>query len=119
MKRARVPLQARAGLFCLAVLIALFVFGNLTLVPAAAAAGPYYISEILPNPPGADAPHEYIELRGPANTALPAGTYLVGIEGDSGVGPGDVQTIFDLSGRTFGSCASSTAFIPPSPAQTC
>ncbi|MCV3212537.1 DUF4347 domain-containing protein [Plectonema radiosum NIES-515] len=63
-----------------------------------------YINEILFNPPGADSPNEYIELRGTPGTTIPTGTYLVGIEGDSGsFNPGDVQNIFDLSGKTFGS----------------
>jgi hypothetical protein len=63
-----------------------------------------YINEILFNPPGTDTPSEYIELRGTPSLTLPAGTYLVGIEGDSGVdNPGDVQTIINLSGLSFGS----------------
>jgi Ca2+-binding RTX toxin-like protein len=62
-----------------------------------------YINEILFNPPSNDSPNEYIELRGTPNTTIPTGTYLVGIEGDAGSNPGDVQNIFDLSGKTFGS----------------
>lgn len=62
-----------------------------------------YINEILFNPPGTDSPNEYIELRGTPNTTIPTGTYLVGIEGDSESNPGDIQNIFDLSGKTFGS----------------
>src|SRR6185369_2985048 len=62
-----------------------------------------FINEILFNPPGADAPNEYIELRGPANTVVPTGTYLVAIEGDAADNPGDVQTIINLSGLSFGS----------------
>jgi Domain of unknown function (DUF4347)/Bacterial Ig domain/RTX calcium-binding nonapeptide repeat (4 copies) len=63
-----------------------------------------YINEILFNPPGADSPNEYIELRGTPGATIPTGTYLVGIEGDAGSSnPGDVQNIFDLSGKTFGS----------------
>src|SRR5206468_2227307 len=38
----------------------------------------------------------YIELRGPASSTIPAGTYLVAIEGD-------VQTLINLSGFSFGS----------------
>ncbi len=67
-----------------------------------AAAQPY-INEVLFNPPGTDAPNEYVELRGTASATIAAGTYLVGVEGDSGGGPGDVQTIFNLGGLTFGS----------------
>ena len=62
-----------------------------------------YINEVLFNPPGADAPNEYIELRGTPSSTLPAGTYLVAIEGDAADNPGDVQTIINLSGLTFGS----------------
>lgn len=61
------------------------------------------ISEILFNPPGTDAPNEYVEIRGVPNSTIPAGTYLLGIEGDGGTGAGDVQTIFNLSGLTIGS----------------
>ncbi|MBK9215520.1 MAG: beta-propeller fold lactonase family protein [Chloracidobacterium sp.] len=64
--------------------------------------GPDFINEVLFNPPGADGPNEYVEIRSIPNRTIPAGTYLVGIEGDSG-NPGDVQTIFDLSGLTIGS----------------
>lgn len=60
------------------------------------------ISEILFNPPGSDAPNEYIELQGTPNTTIPQGTYLVGIEGDTASNPGDVQNIFNLSGFSFG-----------------
>jgi hypothetical protein len=62
-----------------------------------------YINEVLFNPPGTDAPNEYIELRGPANTTIPVGTYLVAIEGDAADNPGDVQTIINVSGLSFGS----------------
>jgi hypothetical protein len=64
-----------------------------------------YINEILFNPPGGDPPNEYVELRGAPGSTFAAGTYLVGIEADGGAaggGPGDVQNVFDLSGRSFG-----------------
>lgn len=60
------------------------------------------INEILFNPPGTDAPNEYIELRGTPNLILPAGTHLVAVEGDAGGNPGVIQNTFDLSGRTLG-----------------
>ncbi len=63
---------------------------------------PIFISELFLNPPGTDAPNEYIELRGTPNATIPAGTYFVGVEGDAS-GLGDVQNIFNLSGLTFGS----------------
>ncbi|MFN6447417.1 MAG: FG-GAP-like repeat-containing protein [Nostoc sp. DedSLP05] len=47
--------------------------------------------------------HEYIELRGTPGAILANGTYLVAVEGDSASNPGDIQNIFDLSGKQFGS----------------
>ncbi len=67
----------------------------------AVAAG-LFINELVFNPPGTDAPNEYIEIRGTANYVIPNGVYLLGIEGDT-PNPGDVQTIFNLSGLTIGS----------------
>ncbi|BAY79401.1 Na-Ca exchanger/integrin-beta4 (plasmid) [Nostoc linckia NIES-25] len=61
------------------------------------------INEILFDPPSIDSPREYIELRGTPGTTIPVGTYLVGIEGNSNFNPGNVQDIFDLSGKQFGS----------------
>ena len=72
---------------------------NITVADTAA----IYLNEVLFNPPGGDAPNEYIELRGAASSTIPAGTYLLAIEGDAADNPGDVQTIIDLSGLTFGS----------------
>lgn len=67
-----------------------------------AASGQLVINEILFNPPGTDAPHEYVELRGTPNQVLPAGTQLVAVEGDAGGNPGTIQNVFDLSGRAMG-----------------
>ncbi|MDZ8109037.1 MAG: FG-GAP-like repeat-containing protein [Nostoc sp. DedQUE12a] len=65
---------------------------------------PILINEILFDPPSTDSPKEYIELRGTPGAILAPGTFLVGIEGDSGSpNPGNVQDIFDLSGKQFGS----------------
>ncbi|ACC79090.1 beta strand repeat-containing protein [Nostoc punctiforme] len=65
---------------------------------------PILINEIFFDPPSTDGPREYIELRGTPGETLAPGTYLVGIEGDSGSpNPGNVQDIFDLSGKQFGS----------------
>lgn len=61
-----------------------------------------WISEILFNPPGTDAPREYIELRGTPNQVLPAGTYLVVVDGDANNDPGTIQNVFDLSGQRLG-----------------
>ena len=55
--------------------------------PLACAAGPW-ISEILFNPPGSvDAPNEYLEIRGTPNSTVPAGTYLISVEGNTNGNP--------------------------------
>jgi hypothetical protein len=61
-----------------------------------------HINEILHNPEGTDSPYEYVEMKGAPNAVIPAGTYLVFIEGDAATA-GDVQNVFDLSGLTLGS----------------
>lgn len=60
------------------------------------------INEILFNPPGADSTNEYVELRGTPNHVIPAGTYLIALEGDDAGDPGTVQNRFNLSGRRVG-----------------
>ncbi|MEK0449220.1 MAG: Trifunctional nucleotide phosphoesterase protein YfkN precursor [Verrucomicrobiota bacterium] len=60
------------------------------------------ISEILFGPAGNDLTDEFIEIRGNPGTTVPAGTYFVHIEGDTGA-EGDVQIVIDLGGLTFGS----------------
>jgi hypothetical protein len=77
------------------------LFGLLWLA-CASARGEIWISEILFNPPGSDAPNEYIELRGTPNLVLPAGTYFVAVEGDTAKNPGTIKNVFDLSGRSIG-----------------
>ena len=64
---------------------------------------PIFINEVFFNPPGIDTGHEYIELRGTPGETIPADTYLVLIEGDSGSDPGVIDQIFTLAGMTFGS----------------
>ena len=69
-------------------------------------APPMFISEIMHNSGGSDFGNEYLEFRGAPNTLIPTGTYLVGIEGKGLTAPvphGDIQTIFNLGGLTFGS----------------
>jgi hypothetical protein len=58
-----------------------------------------FINEILFNPPYGDPTNEFVELRGPPNLVLPAGTYLVSVEGDTEANPGLIQNRFDLSGQ--------------------
>jgi hypothetical protein len=64
--------------------------------------GQVVISEILFNPPGSDAPNEYIELRGAPNQMLANGTYFVAVEGDANGNPGTIQHLFDLSSKQIG-----------------
>ncbi|MCI0703908.1 MAG: FG-GAP-like repeat-containing protein [Planctomycetia bacterium] len=67
---------------------------------------PVFINEILFEPPGDDQVNEYVELRGVPGATIPTGTYLVGVNGNPGsdlTNPGQVHSIFDLSGLTFGS----------------
>jgi Abnormal spindle-like microcephaly-assoc'd, ASPM-SPD-2-Hydin len=75
---------------------------NFDVSGTAVAPTPIYINEIMFNPSGTDAPNEFVEIRGGANATIPAGTYLVAIEGDT-TGAGDVQTIFNLGGLVLGS----------------
>src|SRR4051812_25052926 len=72
------------------------------LASAPSLRGQVVISEILVNPPGTDIPNEYIELRGPPNQILAAGTYFVAVEGDTNGNPGTIQNVFDLSGKAIG-----------------
>ncbi len=60
------------------------------------------INEVMLNPPGLDAPNQYVELRGTPNWMFPDGSYLISVEGDSGGNPGTIQNVFDLSGRMIG-----------------
>ncbi len=64
--------------------------------------GELFLSELFFNPPGADSPSEYIEIRGTPNRILPRGTFLLTVEGDAGNNPGVIQNVFDLSGKTIG-----------------
>ena len=59
-----------------------------------------YINEIFYNPPGSDAPHEYIELRGAAGASL-NGLYLLNVDGDSG-STGDISMMINLSTYSLG-----------------
>src|SRR2546428_13770501 len=74
---------------------------SLLLLLGASASGQVVISEILFNPPGTDAPNQYIELRGPPNQILALGTYFVAVEGDTNGNPGTGQDVFDLSGKAI------------------
>lgn len=65
-----------------------------------------YINEIMVSPPGNDSPREFIEIRGAANTTIPAGTYIVQIEGDvestsNSNGAGDIESNGNSSNGCF------------------
>jgi hypothetical protein len=60
-----------------------------------------YINEIAFNPDSSGM-NEYIELRGTPSSTIPAGTYLVAVDGNSG-NTGDVKVYINLSGLSFGS----------------
>ena len=81
----------------------------LSLVNLSSANAQIYINEIFFNPSGTDAPNEYIELRGTPGLTLGTGNYLLLIEGDNGVSTsagaraGDIQGLFNLSAKAFGS----------------
>ncbi len=61
-----------------------------------------YINEVFFDSPGGDRPNEYVELRGPANFSL-NNYYLIVLENETTTGAGgDIDNIFDLSGRSIG-----------------
>ncbi|MFM1769612.1 MAG: hypothetical protein RJA22_2141 [Verrucomicrobiota bacterium] len=74
----------------------------LLLAGTGLAHGQWVINEALLNPPGPDTTNEFIELRGPPNSVLPPGTWLLGLEGDAAGNPGTIQNRFDLSGQILG-----------------
>src|SRR6266496_609613 len=82
--------------------ILLRLCGLLVLTAGATARADLLINEILFNPPLGDSTNEYIELRGTPNSLLPAGTYLLNVEGDANGNPGTIQDLFDLSGLRVG-----------------
>ena len=62
----------------------------------------FYLNEVMLDPPGTDTPHNYIEIRGAANTAL-TNTYVVTIEGDGSSNVGRVDEVVDISTFSTGS----------------
>src|SRR5439155_21112234 len=74
----------------------------LLLLSLASASGQVVINEVIINPPGTDAPNQYIELRGAPNQVLALGTYFLAVEGDTNGNPGTVQDVFDLSCKAIG-----------------
>lgn len=79
-----------------AIVDAVYVAWTLT----APASGPV-LNEISVNPPGSDAPFEYVEIRGDAGGAL-TNVYAVAFEGDGAVA-GITDWVVDLSAAPLGS----------------
>jgi hypothetical protein len=68
--------------------IVLCVFAACILsVSAATGSGQVLLNEIVVDPPGTDAPCEYIELSGPPNASL-ANLYILDVDGDTDGNPG-------------------------------
>ncbi len=62
------------------------------------------INEILFNPPGPQAPREYLEIRSTVpGFTLPQGTYFLVVEGNAVGNPGRIKNLLDLSSLTTGS----------------
>lgn len=59
------------------------------------------LSEAKVNPPGEDAPYEFVELRGPAGKRL-TNLFLVAVQGNSSSAPGRLDTVVDLNGQAIG-----------------
>lgn len=60
------------------------------------------LSELKVNPPGTnDVPFEYVELRG-ASDSLLTNVYLMVIEGNAGLNPGQANVVVDLSSKRLG-----------------
>jgi len=76
--------------------------GVFLLLASPVARADLLINEILFNPPQGDSTNECIELRGTPNSVLPAGTWLLNVEGDEDGNPGTIQDLFDLSGLRVG-----------------
>lgn len=60
------------------------------------------MNELRVNPPGTDAPNEFVELRGPPNAWL-TNIYFLSVAGDPGDDPGKAEVVVNLSGTTLGS----------------
>ncbi|MEM6363779.1 MAG: lamin tail domain-containing protein [Planctomycetota bacterium] len=66
-----------------------------------------FLNEVLLDHPGSNSnADQYVELRGPANSTIPVGTFLVNINGNANPtdgAVGDVVNVIDLGGQSFGS----------------
>jgi hypothetical protein len=60
------------------------------------------LNEVSVDPPGTDAPNEYVEIEATPNSVL-NDVYFVSVEGDAGAGLGGVDEVFNLTNVTVGS----------------
>ena len=76
------------------------------------------LNELKVNPPGPDAPYEFVELRGAPRLAL-TNVYLVAVDGVATRAPGTLERVINLSGAILGSNgllmiqASNTPYVVP------
>ncbi len=59
------------------------------------------LSEAKINPPGEDAPFEFVELRGPPGRLI-TNLHLVSIQGNDSANPGRADAVVNLTGQRFG-----------------
>lgn len=59
------------------------------------------INEVKINPPGEDAPFEFVELRGSAGKLL-TNLFLVSVDGNASGSPGRLDTVVNLNGQRMG-----------------
>jgi hypothetical protein len=59
------------------------------------------LSEVKVNPPGEDAPFEFVEIRGPPGKTL-TNLHLVAVQGNESVNPGQADLVVNLTGQRPG-----------------
>ncbi len=77
---------------------------NLILLPVNAAildTNRVLLGEAKVNPPGEDAPFEFVELRGSPGKML-TNLYFMSVQGDEAQNPGTADVVVDLNGQRFG-----------------
>ena len=77
---------------------------------------PLLINEILLRAPAFNSTNQYVELRSTSggNYAIPAGTYLVGIEGHEPFNAGEIHDVFNLNGAGMSTGSNGYLAILPS-----
>ena len=72
------------------------------------------LSEAKVNPPGEDAPFEFVELRGPPGRLL-TNFFLVAVQGNASGDPGQADVVVNLTGQRIGSNGVLVVAAPGSP----